>query len=127
VREGISARRAWAILLQGLVSGRCPNCGRASMFEGFYALHPRCPHCGVRHEIAEGAWLGAIAVGYGFGALFAFGLGLVELLYHPIASAGLNPLWTIAIVSIPVTALAYRPAKGLWFALLYLYRLGGEQ
>ena len=26
----------------------------------------------------------------------------------------------LALASLPVTALAYRPAKGLWFALLYL-------
>lgn len=96
------------------------------MFKDFWELHERCPVCSIRHEIASGAWLGSVAIGYGFGALFAFGLGLIELLYHPIAEAGLNPLWTIAIVSTPVTALLYRPAKGLWFALLYLYGLAGE-
>ena len=96
------------------------------MFRGFYTLHEACPACGTRLEISDGAWLGGIAIGYLFGALFAFGLGLVELRWHPIREAGLDPLWTIAVLSLPVTALAYRPAKGLWFSLLYLYGLAGD-
>ena len=101
--------------------GRCPHCGRGRMFRGFYALHTRCANCGTRFEREEGAWLGAVAVGYAFGALFGLACALVELAWHPIAHAGLSPAWTIAIASLPVTILAYRPAKALWFGLLYRY------
>jgi uncharacterized protein (DUF983 family) len=127
MRPGISLRRALAILVLGLTRGRCPACGGASMFRGLYELHEACPSCGVRLEASDGAWLGAVAIGYAFGALFAFAVGLVELRWHPIAEAGLDPLWTIALVSLPVTALAYRPAKGLWFSLIYIYGLAGEE
>jgi len=96
------------------------------MFRGFYTLHDACPVCATRLEGSDGAWLGGVAIGYLFGALFAFGLGMVELRWHAIRDAGLDPLWTIAVLSLPITALAYRPAKGLWFSLLYLYGLAGE-
>lgn len=126
MRDGITSARALTILARGMVSGTCPNCGQRSMFRGFYELHERCPHCGVRHEIAEGSWLGGVAIGYAFGALFATILTLIELTSHPLREAGLPPTWTIAALSIPVTVLAYRPAKGLWFSLMYLYGLAGE-
>ena len=104
-----------------IVRGRCPGCRRASMFRGFYALHPTCPACGIRYERAEGAWLGAAAIGYAVGAVFIVVLGLAELAWGRIGALGLDPLWTIAALSLPVTALAYRPAKAAWFALLYWY------
>jgi uncharacterized protein (DUF983 family) len=126
MREGISYAQALRLLIAGFFLGTCPACGRASMFRSLWELHTHCPACGVRHELAEGSWLGAVAVGYSIGALFAMALAVIELRTHVIANAGLDPLWTIALSSIPATVLAYRPAKGLWFVLLYLFGLAGE-
>lgn len=84
-------------------------------------MYERCPYCGVRYERESGAWLGTVAIGYIIGALCAVGLGIVELIWHPIEPLGVHPLWTIVIVSLVVTAFGYRPAKGMWFALLWLY------
>ena len=91
------------------------------MFRGFYALEQHCAVCGTRFEHHDGAWIGGVAVGYGFGVLFGLGLAIVELSWHPIARAGFDPAWTIAGAALPVTVLAYRPAKALWFGLLYLF------
>ena len=46
---------------------------------------------------------------------------VVAIVWPPIAGLGLDPTWTIAIASLPVTVVCYRPAKGLWFGLLYLF------
>ena len=126
MRKGTSLGRALRLLVAGFFLGTCPACGRASMFRSLWELHQHCPRCGVRHELAEGSWLGAVAVGYGIGALFAMALAVIELRTHVIAEAGLDPLWTIALSSVPATVLAYRPAKGLWFVLLYLFGLAGD-
>ncbi len=126
MREGISYGRALQLLAAGFFLGRCPACGRASMFRSLWELHERCPSCGVRHELEEGGWLGAVAIGYGIAALAAMLATVVELNAHALARAGLDPMWTIALGAIPVTVFAYRPAKGLWFTLLYLYGLAGE-
>jgi uncharacterized protein (DUF983 family) len=101
--------------------GRCPHCGQGSMFRGWYSMHDRCAVCGTRFETADGAWIGAVAVGYGFGALFGVAAALAEVAWHPIGDAGFDPAWTIAIASLPVTIIMYRPAKGIWFGLLYLF------
>ena len=88
------------------------------MFRGFFAPHERCAACGTRFETADGAWIGDVTVGYAFGAAFSIAAALAEIAWHPLAR-GLDPAWSIAIASPPVTVLAYRPAKALWFRLLY--------
>ncbi len=103
------------------VRGRCPHCGSGAMFRGYYSMHERCAACGTRFETSDGAWLGAVAVGYAFGAAFGIVAAVIEIAWHPIAGTGLDPTWTIAIASLPVTVVCYRPAKGLWFGLLYLF------
>ena len=91
------------------------------MFRGFFEVHDRCPVCGLRYQVESGAWLGALAIGYTMGALVALLLTFVEIAYEPIRSAGLHPLWTITVVSLVATVPLYRLAKGVWFALLWLY------
>ena len=51
----------------------------------------------------------------------AIAMPAVELQWGPLRAPGLPPAWGIAALSLPVTLLAYRPAKGAWFALLHLY------
>jgi len=117
-------RGGWAALrtvLLATVAGRCPSCLEVSMFRGPFALHPVCPRCGVRYERDSGAFLGALAIGYGFGALWVVLLGVIEIRTHWLADLGADPLWMIAGSSVLVTFFAYRPAKASWFALLFLY------
>ena len=101
------------------VMGRCPECGQTSMFLSFYELHETCAVCGTRFESSSGEWLGATAFGYMIGALVGIALTLVEWRWSLIAQTGLSPVWTIVAISLVATAIGYRPAKAMWFALLY--------
>lgn len=91
------------------------------MFDGYYTLLERCPACDLRYETESGAWLGALALGYGIGALVAIALAVLEILLGPIGALGLPPMWTIAILALLATVVGYRPAKAAWFVLLYHY------
>lgn len=91
------------------------------MFSGVIAMHERCTQCGLRYETSPGAWLGAIAVGYGVGAMAVLALAIIELSLSPFRNAGLHPMWTIVVLSLLVTLAGYRWAKAAWFSLLYLY------
>ena len=119
--------RAIRTLALGFIPGLCPRCLSHSMFRSFWDLYDRCPNCGVEYAKESGAWLGATAIGYVLGAAFAMLLGIIEWQTHFIAEAGLHPMWTIALAAIPATALFYRPSKGVWFALLYIYNLAGDE
>ncbi|MSQ30431.1 MAG: DUF983 domain-containing protein [Dehalococcoidia bacterium] len=98
---------------------RCPECGQTSMFNSFYGLHERCAVCGTRFESSSGEWLGGPPIGYAIGALVALALALIEGQWSPLGALGLPSTWTIAALSLVATVLCYRPAKAIWFALLY--------
>lgn len=91
------------------------------MFSGIISMHERCANCDLRYETSPGAWLGALALGYGIGAIAALALALVEIWWRPFREAGLHPLWMIVVLSLLVTLIGYRWAKSSWFALLYIY------
>src|SRR5262245_11989928 len=97
---------------------RCPQCGATSMFSGFYEMHERCSVCDTRLAPSSGEWLGALAIGYTVGAVVAIALAIAEVLWSPLRSHGIVPTWTIAAISLSATALCYRWAKAMWFALL---------
>ena len=108
-------------LLRTGLRGDCPGCEAQSMFTGLYEIPTRCSRCDLQYQVGEGAWLGAIAIGYGFGVVGAILAVFVELIWGPIRAAGLDPMWTIAVFGLVVTAVGYRPAKSIWFALLFRY------
>ncbi len=93
------------------------------MFTGFYEIPTTCSVCELQYQVGEGAWLGGVAIGYGFGVIAAIIAVFVELLWGPIAATGLDPMWTIASGALVVTALSYRLAKGIWFSLLFQFGL----
>ena len=108
-------------LIQTTLRGRCPGCEERPLFDGFYMVPVSCAGCGLQYQVGEGAWLGALAIGYGFGVIAAIIAVFVELIWSPIRATGLDPMWTIAIGALVVTAVGYRPAKAIWFTLLFRY------
>ena len=121
MRAGVTFPQALAIIAQSTALGRCPHCRAHTMFRGWIDLYERCPHCGLRFEAESGAWIGTMAIGYAVGATIAITLTILEVLYHPLATAGFDPLLFVPLAGIAAVLPAYRPAKALWFALLYLY------
>ena len=91
------------------------------MFSGWLGMHERCEVCDLRFQTSPGAWLGAIALGYGIGALFALGFAALEIWMRPFRDADLHPVWSIVVVALVATLIGYRWAKSAWFALIYLY------
>lgn len=91
------------------------------MFSGLMSMHDTCSVCSLRYQTAQGAWIGALAIGYMYGAIAAMLLALLDLRYEVIRNAGLDPMWTILVAAQVVTLLLYRWAKSVWFALLYVW------
>ena len=48
---------------------RCPLCGRGQLYRHWFAMHPTCPHCGVKFEREPGFFLGSIYINYGLTVL----------------------------------------------------------
>ncbi len=97
---------------------RCPRCGGAALYAGWFAMYPRCAACGLRYEREQGYFVGAIyfnyalTVGVAAGAVVALdwtiGLTLAEQLGLGIALAALVPL------------AFFRLSRSLWLSINYL-------
>lgn len=106
----------WPTIRAGLI-GRCPACGRGSLFEGFLKRRARCEACGFD--------LGAVETGDGAatfimqiaGFLVGFSALAVEIAWSP-------PIWLHLIIWLPLVAILavalMRPGKGLMTALQIL-------
>jgi len=52
---------------------RCPRCGRAPLYRGWFTMNEVCAVCDLEFERAQGYWVGAIYVNYAVTTLVAVG------------------------------------------------------
>jgi uncharacterized protein (DUF983 family) len=115
--------RSTAEILWLGVRGRCPRCGRGSLFAGYLEVAPGCSACGLGfagHDAGDGPAVFVMFI-LGFAVV---GLALVtELTFAP-------PLWLHGLLWTPLIiggAVAFlRPSKGLTIAAQYRFRAVDE-
>lgn len=116
--------RSTAEILSLGFRGRCPNCGRGSLFKGYLDIADQCDACGLAfggHDAGDGPAvagtfiLGLIIVGLAWG---------FEYFFSP-------PLWLHAVLWIPLTLIGtvvvLRPLKGMTVAMQYKFRAVDEE
>lgn len=111
-------------LLARAAALRCPNCGRARMFRTWFALHRRCPACGLSFERdeREDYWLGAFLLNFIVTeTLFAVLVLVVLLATWP------DPAWSLlgwggAVQMVATAILFYPVSKALWLAIDLTFR-----
>jgi uncharacterized protein (DUF983 family) len=117
-------QRMRRIVARGLML-RCPRCGRAPLYAGFFRMHPRCTECGLRYEREQGYFVGAIYINYAFTVLIA--VGTVLLLD---ATVGLS-LTRQLVLGVALCALVplvfFRYSRSLWLCMDYLVTLADER
>ena len=111
--EGLGARLGRA--LPRALQLRCPRCGRAPLFRGWFTMNTVCAVCDLRFERAQGYWVGAIYVNYGVSVTIA--IAGYFLLW---ARAGLSTAWQFAIwipFLIVFPLWFFRYSRSLWLAM----------
>lgn len=98
------------------LAGRCPRCGRGSLFTGFLGVAPVCRACGLDMGFADAGDGPAVFVTL-IGGFVVLGLALwTELAYEP-------PMWVHLVIFLPLTLIVcaglLRPMKGMLVALQY--------
>jgi len=121
-QPNISHQSPWRLLARAVLL-RCPNCGGAGLFEGFFGIKQRCPTCGMLLERGESDYfLGAYTLNLiAVEILLAFGFLVVMLVTWP------NPPWDAmqyggVVLSILGAVLCYPFAKTTWLALDLIFR-----
>ena len=98
------------------LAGRCPQCGRGRLFQGFLTPRPKCEVCGLDFSFADSGDGPAVFVIL-FAGFVVVGLALVvEFAYQP-------PFWLHALLWGPLILLVtlgpLRPFKGVLIALQF--------
>lgn len=97
---------------------RCPYCGGAGIYDGYFALRGACPHCGTVFEREEGYFLGAYAINLIVAEFVGLLLAGALILGTPLRGA--DVVWQIVVavaivVALPILFFPY--ARGLWMAM----------
>jgi uncharacterized protein (DUF983 family) len=107
------------VLLFRAVRLRCPACGRAPVFRGWFSMHENCAHCGRKFNRDPGYMLGSIYFNYGVTAM------IVLVAYFSFYfSELLTPNQSLALLtafSIVFPLWFFRYARALWMALDELF------
>ena len=106
---------------QAAVLGRCPRCGRASLFEGYLKIAPRCGSCGLDYAMFDAGDGPAVFVILIVGAIVAGSALVVEVKYEP-------PYWVHAVLWIPLILILsfamLRLVKSTLLVLQYKHKAG---
>jgi uncharacterized protein (DUF983 family) len=96
--------------------GRCPRCGKGSLFSGFLTLATKCDCCGLDLTFADAGDGPAVFVMTIAGFIVVGAALWVEVAYEP-------PYWVHLLIFLPLTVIVcaglLRPTKGLLITLQY--------
>jgi len=95
---------------------RCPRCGRAPLFRGWFTMHVVCAVCALRFERAQGYWVGAIYVNYGVTVLIAVA-GFFTLRALAGVETAQLAFWVPFVIAFPLWFFRY--SRALWLGLEY--------
>jgi uncharacterized protein (DUF983 family) len=102
------------VLLFRAMRLRCPACGRAPIFCGWFTMHDECPACGRRLNRDAGYLLGSIYFNYGITAT------LVVILYFSMFFSDVltdsQRLLVLSAFAVLFPTWFFRYARALWIA-----------
>lgn len=114
---GAPTWRDLVFVLECALRLRCPQCGKGALFKrrlGF-AMHERCPVCGLKWDRGDGYYIGAL------GLNLVLTETLATALWLPLAldrSVDIGLVYAVGLgASIGLPVLAFRHARALWIAL----------
>ncbi len=113
------ARDSAAPLISTALRGRCPRCGRGSLFAGYIRVAPKCPVCGLSlagHDTGDGP---AFFIMLPLCIITAVLALLFDHLVQPPIWAHII-IWPIFIAV--VVGFSLRPVKSIMVGLQYRYR-----
>ncbi len=93
---------------------RCPACGRAPIFRGWFAMHDACRACGRRFNRGPGYLLGSIYFNYGVTAMLVI-LFYFAMFFGDVLTGG-QRLVLLSLFAAVFAVWFFRYARALWMA-----------
>jgi uncharacterized protein (DUF983 family) len=111
-----TARRSqpFVVLLYRAARLRCPACGQARIFRGWFAMNESCPACGRRFQRDAGYFLGSIYFNYAVTGLLV--VVMYFAMYFGDVLTNEQRLGVLAVFVVVFPAWFFRYARALWMA-----------
>ncbi|MEX2168809.1 MAG: DUF983 domain-containing protein [Pirellulales bacterium] len=106
-------------LLWRAIRLRCPACGRAPIFSGWFRMYERCGHCDRKFNRDPGYMLGSIYFNYGVTAMIV--LVVYFSLYFSELLSPRQRLVALAAFCVVFPTWFFRYARALWMAFDELF------
>ncbi len=94
---------------------RCPRCGRAPLYCGWFTMNAVCAVCDLTFERAQGYWVGAIYVNYALTVLIAVSGYFLLWARADLSNAAQFGIWIPFCVLFPLWFFRY--SRALWLAV----------
>jgi uncharacterized protein (DUF983 family) len=93
---------------------RCPACGRAPIFRGWFTMNDSCPACGRKFNRGAGYFLGSIYFNYGVTATLVLVL-YFAMFFGDVLTNG-QRLAVLSLLAVLFPTWFFRYARALWIA-----------
>jgi uncharacterized protein (DUF983 family) len=106
-------------LVRRALARRCPRCGGAGVWRGWFRTVPQCPACGLVFDRGESSdfWLGAYLINLVVAEVSA--VAIAAALWLTMGSRlSFNVLWGASMLLAVLMPVAFYPlSRGLWLAV----------
>ena len=103
------------MLLRRAVALRCPYCGDAPAFAGWWTVRERCPNCNAKFEREEGYFLGAYAINLIVAEILGIGAVIALLLWSDLSTVAMQTIAVVFVIGLPLFFYPY--SRSLWMAI----------
>lgn len=93
---------------------KCPQCGRAPIFRGWFAMHDACSACGRRFNRDAGYLLGSIYFNYGVTAMIVVVMYFTMFFGNVLTDS--QRLFVLSAFGVLFPTWFFRYARALWIA-----------
>lgn len=114
-------------VLKNIIQCKCPQCREGDVFiksnpysVGFTKIHDTCPICGLKFEMEQGFWYGAMYISYAIGVAVSIPLMLVLSFQTDLSI--FERAGVVMIVLVLIMPLMFRYARSVWLHIFVRYK-----
>lgn len=112
--SGRASARAWQTFSRGVMR-RCPYCGHGNIFNGWFTLKERCPHCHTLFATEDGYFLGSYVINLVLTSFIVIAVALWMIVGSDMSVIQMQITAVVLAVVIPLFLYPY--SLSLWMTL----------
>ena len=113
--------------LYSIVKSKCPRCNEGDLWVkknayslGFDKMHETCSSCGLKYDMEQGFWYGAMYISYAFGVMITV---VVVIALSVLTNYSLTIKLAASFVALVLfMPLIFRYSRNIWLSIFVRYK-----